>query len=250
MQKLRPRGMTALAAVLGSAALAASVAGLAMLGTARPGTAPFEAAKWLLQLSVVFVGAGLITAVLRQAELTRADRAVWTGYLQEVIAGTETVREARLLLEAHATAATYAEQIKKLLVVRASLRKLDAGQDMHDFPELRDHLKAMQSYLETLISEYGEKYLPVSRQQRLDEAAISHHLKQIAAQSTADTPPHLPETLSGPLQAGRMLEDAARFPHLSSFRTGFESSPFLLAYRSAKPLLEHRAGIKRAAGPT
>lgn len=245
-EKPKPRGMVAVALVLGLFAVGSGIGGLILLNTGRPGTTAFEIGKWLLQLATVFAGTGVIAAVLRQAEVMRAKRESWTGLLQEVIAAHDTVLTARLLLEAHATAKTYTEQIEKFVQVRAVLRRIASSPDLHDMPELRRQIVAMQEYLIKLGREYEREYLPVARQQRLDEEVLSFQLKELAKESKLDGLPVIPPVLAKPLPAGRQLADEGRFAELTKFRKDFDDGEFRQAYKEAKRLLESAAGIKRS----
>lgn len=238
-------GSMALAAALAVLAAAAAAGGIVLLELGKPNDASAEIGKWLLQLATVFLGTGVVGVMLRQVDLSRAKRESWTRLLQEVVAAHDTVQLAGRLLSAHATAKTYAEQIAKVSEVREILRRIMSSPEIHDEPELRDTLLRMRHYLKRLVKEYEAKYLPVSRQQRLDEEVLTYRLKELARKADDLSLPIIPESLASPFPAGSTLGDPERFPCLNEFRTNYKQSDFRLAYEMAKPILEHKAGIRR-----
>lgn len=231
--------------LLGALSVIAAATGITLLVNSSSSDARFEVAKWLLGLSTVLFGAGVLGAVLRLSDLTRARRESWARHLQDVVAAHDTAQLASRLLPAHATAKTYSEQMVRINEVRGILRRITTSEDLHDEPRLRNLLKAMRGYLKELTLEYNKNYLPVARQQRLDEAVLDVRLKQQAAASTAPDFPLVPAELAGVLPAGRALEDIKRFPFLHGFRYAFEETEFRKAYEAAKPILEEKAGVRR-----
>ncbi|MER6421153.1 hypothetical protein [Streptomyces sp. NPDC001137] len=240
--------LTGLALKLGAIAALSAVAGIVLLNYGQPNDTPTECGKWLLQLASVFAGAGAISALLRQVDLTRAQREVWVGFLQEVIAAHDRAHQASRLIPAHVTAKTYSEQIIELGNVRESLRRVMTSQQLHGDPLLRQHLQDMRRYLKKIIKEYNEKYLPVSRQQRLDEAYLSQRIATLG-KADSNQPPLIPDDLKGPLPAWQALADGSKFPSLVEFCNNFDESEFRRSYESAKPILEHHAGILRKQQP-
>lgn len=238
-------GSRRLAAALAVLAAAAAAGGIILLGFGRPNDASTEIGKWLLQLATVFLGTGVVGVMLRQVDLARAQRESWTRVLQEVILAHDTVQLAGRLLSAHATAKTYAEQITKVSEVREVLRRIMSSPEVHDDPELRGTLLRMRHYLKGLVKEYEAKYLPVSRQQRLDEEVLTYRLKELAREADNLSLPTIPESLAGPFPAGSKLSDPKEFPCLNEFRTNYKQSDFRLAYETAKPILEQKSGVRR-----
>jgi hypothetical protein len=72
--------------------------------------------------------------------------------------------------------------------VRGTLRRLSSAPGIHDDEALHDALLQMRRYLKLIIKEYQAKYLPVARQQRLDEAVLSFRLGELAKSEEAAFP--------------------------------------------------------------
>lgn len=241
--------MKRLAAFLAILAILAAAGAIVLLNLGEPNDTPTEVGKWLLQLATAFAVAGAVSAVIREVENLRAQRAAWANLLQDVIQANDTVLVARLLLAAHATAKTYSEQIQELIRVGATLRRIAAEPDVHKVPELRDAINRMYGYLARLALEYEDHYLPVTRQQRVDEERL-----KLLVQEAAKTPAleklsakKLADELREPMRAGQILKDAELFPNLAALRDGkeFEAGDFIAGYETAKRLLEKHAGIRR-----
>jgi hypothetical protein len=157
-------------------------------------------------------------------------------------------------LPAPATAKTYSEQIQELIRVGATLRRIAAEPDVHKDRELRDAINQMYGYLAKLALEYQKHYLPVARQQRVDEERLKLLAKDAAKTPAPEkltavelTPEELAAEVRQPMRAGRMLQNAKLFPGLAAFRDNgkFECSDFRRGYETAKRLLEKHAGIRR-----
>jgi hypothetical protein len=234
-----------LAVILGVLATVAAVLGIVFVVISDPNSALREIGKWCLQVALVFAGTGVVSIVVRRSELSRARRDAWAESLQQLINAHDDAQMAARLLSAHATAETYAEQVKTITAVRGILRRLSSAPGIHDDDRLHDALLVMRRYLKLVIKEYQEKYLPVARQQRLDEAVLTFRLGELA--KSGDAFPLLPAELGEPLPAGLALEDARRFPCLNEFRMGFKLSEFRRAYEVAKPIMQRRAGLPRGA---
>jgi hypothetical protein len=114
---------------------------------------------------------------LRQAWLAdfRSDK------LKRLVAATNRVRTARLLIPAHGSARTYGEQMRELLDTALEIRLIEheteaLGGDRHnpafpDWPDLRAKLQGLRKYLEQLHLEFQEHYEDLAEQQRLAENA-------------------------------------------------------------------------------
>jgi hypothetical protein len=238
----QPISLTRLAVILGGLASSAAVIGIVLVAQSASDDSSREIGKWVLQVALVFAGTGVVSVVVRQAELSRARRDAWTELLHELIGAHDAAQMASRLLSAHATAKTYSEQITVLTAARGTLRRLSSAPGVHEDKELHDALLAMRWYLKRLIKEYQEKYLPVARQQRLDEAVLGFRLGKVAESDRPDFPV-LPPELGQPLPAGLALQDAGRFPLLNEFRTAFKASKFREAYEVAKPIMQSKAGL-------
>jgi hypothetical protein len=110
-------------------------------------------------------------------------------------------------------------------------------------PELHHRISAMKDYLDALGREYKARYLPVGRQQRLDELWLSDRMK---AANTGEGTPALPELLEQPTEAWRQLENRARFPRLARLlrQDVFRIDVFRASYKLAKGHLEMHSGFR------
>jgi hypothetical protein len=234
--------MKRLAWFLAGLAVLAAVGGVVSLEESRADV-PGEVGKWMLGLATAFAVAGAVSVLVRQFEDRRAERAAWEGVLQDLVAASHTLLVARLLLRANKTASTYRDQFAEIVRARAVLRGIMARRDVFDYPDLREQLRVMRSYLDNLGKEYEKNYLRVARQQLIDEERLKQLVKEAVTGQTAEEPfGEAHERLS----AWRMLEDAEQFPLLTAFLGDklFESQ-FRYNYNEAKRLLEDRAGIRR-----
>ncbi|SNY36959.1 hypothetical protein SAMN05421748_10519 [Paractinoplanes atraurantiacus] len=250
----RPRGLVALAGALFVLAVGAAVAGIVLLrGAPSSASTSFEIGKWLLQLGTVLAGTGFITAVLRQAEVTRAKREAWTTMLQDLAVGQDAVEGATMRLISDATAETYADLIEKCRELRTLLRRIMALPEayQHD-SELRRQLHRMRVYLKPLILEYERHYLRVVRQHRLDEMILEARLQESVKDSRRRAVPTLPAPLGQPLGVGRLLSDGREFPALATLRGDFNRDEIEFfphseideAYERVKALLRRHIGMK------
>lgn len=234
--------LTGLALALGLITCLAAGTGMAMVALSAVDDPMRDIGRWCLQLALVFAGTGVIGVVLRQYELVRARRDAWAEMLHELIGAHDETQMAGRLLEAHATARTYAEQITVLTTTRGTLRRLSSAPQVQDDERLRNALLSMRKYLKEVIKEYQAKYLAIARQQRLDEAVLTERFKRLAESETSGFP-QVPIELSEPLPAGLALQDPRRFPRLNEFRTEFKASEFRTAYEVAKPIMQRNAGV-------
>ncbi len=204
--------------------------------------------RWCLQLALVFAGTGVVGVVVRRYELARASREAWAEMLHELVGAHDETQMAGRLLQAHATAKTYAEQITALTTARGTLRRLSSEPQVKDDETLRSALLRMRKYLKKVIKEYQAEYLAVARQQRLDEAVLTERFKRLAETETTAFPT-VPIELRRPLPAGLALQDVQRFPRLNEFTTGFKGSEFRKAYKVAKPIMQRNAGVPAKVEP-
>ncbi|GID29952.1 hypothetical protein [Paractinoplanes brasiliensis] len=250
----RPRGLVALAGSLFLLAVGAAVAGIVLLRSAPSSTSTsFEIAKWLLQLGTVLAGTGFITAVLRQAEVTRAKREAWTTMLQDMAVGQDAVEGATMRLISDATAETYADLIEKCREMRTLLRRIMALPEAYQHQsELRRQIHRMRLYLKPLILEYERHYLRVVRQARLDGMIIEARYQEAAKDSRQRNLPTLPTPLAQPMGVGRLLSDGQEFPALAILRRDFNQDEIEFfpeseideAYENVKALLRKQIGLK------
>jgi hypothetical protein len=234
--------LTGLAVILGLLAACAAVLGVVLVATSNAQGSLGEIGKWLLQAALLFTGTGVVSILVRQSELTRVRRDAWAELLQQLIAAYDSAQLAARLMSAHATAQTYSEQIMVLTSIRVAVRRLASAPEVQDDEPLHNELQTMRRYLKKLIKEYRDNYLPVARQQRLDEAVLSYRLKKLA-EGDRSLLPTLPEELSKPLPAGLALQDAHRFPVLNEFRENFKFSEFRTSYVAAKRMMQQKAGM-------
>jgi hypothetical protein len=244
MQGMRawPSTLAGVAIILGILAGLVAGLGIVFVGRSESDDPLRVIGTWLLQLSLVFAGTGVVSLVVRQSEVSRARREAWAESLHQLIGAHDEVQMASRLLSAHATAKTYAEQIKVLTSARGTLRRLASSPGVYEYALLHDELMKMRSYLKDLIKEYQQKYLRVARQQRLDELVLDYRLKSLAA-ADEQAFHELPDDLGKPLPAGLALQDPDQFPFLNDFRTSFKVGAFRSSYEAAKPLMQQKAGL-------
>jgi hypothetical protein len=239
---LGPQSLNGLAVMLGLLAGLAAVIGVLFVSSSSPEDGLRDIGRWCLQLALVFAGTGVVSVVVRQYELARTRRDAWTERLHELVGAHDDVQLAARLLSAHMTAKTYSEQVMVLTSARATLRRLASVPDVQADTQLHGDLVAMRRYLKYLVKEYQQHYLPVARQQRLDEAVLTFKLRAIA-EVPGSKFPELPPELGLPLPAGLALQDPERFPCLNDLTTRFNESSFREAYTRSKPNMQLKAGI-------
>ena len=203
---------------------------------------------------------------LKSVEQAREDRAAWRDLLREVVGVDQTVAVARQLIAAHKTAKTYSEQYAKILAVRLTLRRvwldpLVANDKIGEgeAKPIRDHLDRMKEYVDKLGEEYEKFYLPVARQQRIDEEYLKQRTEELASGRGAppnptdqvdgpaadrQRPPDLDDPYYLPTLAWTMLRNPHQFKRLAELLDAFERSDFIGGFNDVKPMLERRAGIK------
>ena len=193
--------LTGLAVALGLIACLTAATGMILVMLSAVDDPMRDIGRWCLQLALVFAGTGVVGVVVRQYELVRARRDAWAEMLHQLVGAHDETQMAGRLLEAHATAKTYAEQITVLTNTRGTLRRLSSAPQVQDEETLRNALLTMRKYLKEVIKEYQAKYLAVARQQRLDEAVLTERFKRLAESQTTGVP-QVPIELSKPLQRG------------------------------------------------
>jgi ABC-type nickel/cobalt efflux system permease component RcnA len=136
-----------------------------------------EALKVLLQLVVIGIIGGFATWLLneRGKEQERAEtRRHQTAARQEtlndfrrsavarVVAATNVVRKAPLLIDAHRSKKTYGEQLRAILDAQLELALLrheyESATVFTRWPQIREEINKMEQYLFTLIDEWRDKY--------------------------------------------------------------------------------------------
>jgi hypothetical protein len=211
-----------------------------------------DVGRSLLALAVTFSVGGAAAAALKAVDGARDDRAAWRDMLRDIVEVDQTLEVARQLIAAHKTAKTYSEQYVRILAARLILRRVwfdplvaNDSTRKGEAASIRDHLDHMKGYVDALGAEYERSYLPVARQQRIDEEYLKLRTTELAART--GPPPALDDPVYQPTSAWAMLRDTARFPLLEALldETRFESSAFLTAYTALKPMLEQRAGIQQ-----
>lgn len=204
----RPSGMVALAAVLFLLATGVVVAGIALLRSSPTASgASFEVGRWLLQLGTVLAGTGLITAVFRQVDLTRARRESWTTMLQGLVVRQDAVEGAAMRMESNPDAATYADLVERCRDLRALLRRIIALPEVHNSDgSLRQQVDRMRRYLKPLVKEHERNFLRISRQESLDQKILEVRIQKLAKDadgSGAPTAGQLPADGRQQAPAGR-----------------------------------------------
>ncbi|GAA1778513.1 hypothetical protein GCM10009681_56720 [Luedemannella helvata] len=231
-------------------ALGSAVAGfVAIRYSVTSSGVSYEIGKWLLQLTTVFTGAGFITAVFRQVEITRAKRDAWMTTLQDLVVGQDALEGACMRLISNSNAETYADMIEKCRELRAMLRRIIALPEAYDRSgDMRRHVQRMRQYLKPLIHEYERHYMHIQRQGRLDEKALEARLDELVKINQ----PVLTEDLLKWTSVGELLRDARQFPSLAACLQDFdegeiqfmEDSELDSAYESVKRILQKNAGVE------
>jgi hypothetical protein len=237
-------------------AVACAVAGFVALRHAPPtsGVAS-EVGRWLLQLATVFTGAGFITAVFRQIEVTRVRREAWTEMLQDLVVAQDVLESAFLRLIRNTSSETYTDMIERCREMRAMLRRIIALPEADDRPEeppgeLRREVQRMRHYLKPLVLEYEQHCLRILRQGRLDAKVLEARLA-VAAEGDQ---PVLSEELLKPASVATLILDPKEFPALAACQLDFdgtkiqfkEHSELDSAYERVKGILRKNAGVARA----
>ncbi|MGW5581061.1 hypothetical protein [Micromonospora chokoriensis] len=247
----RPRDLMALGSALFLLALTSAVAGFVTLRSSPTPSGPaFQIGIWLLQLATVFTGTGVITAVFRQVEVTRAKREAWTRMLQDLVVAQDALEGAFMRLVSNTNAETYTGVIEKCREMRAMLRRIIALPEAYDRPgDLRLHVQRMRKYLKPLIKEYESHCLRITTQERLDQKVLDSMLEELSK----ETRPILGTNILQPMRVADILRDTEQFPELAACLDDFnaseiqfkEDSEFDSAYESLKLLLQKTAGVNR-----
>lgn len=247
----RPRGMVALAALLFLLAAGVVVAGIALLrGSPKPTGASFEIGRWLLQLGTVLAGTGLITAVFRQVDVTRARRESWTTMLQDLVVGQDAVEGAAMRLVSNPDAETYADLVERCCNLRAILRRIIALPEVHNSDAtLRRQIDRMRRYLKPLVKEHEHHLLRIRRQESLDQKILEMRFQGLAKDTERSGPPASGQ-LFRPMGVSKLLRDEDEFPALAAFLRDFDEtesefwarSEIDKAYEEVKSILRKNAG--------
>ncbi|MEV4825736.1 hypothetical protein [Micromonospora sp. NPDC049274] len=247
----RPRDLMALGSALFLLALTSAVAGFVILRSTPTSSGPaFQIGTWLLQLATVFTGTGVIAAVFRQVEVTRAKREAWTRMLQDLVVAQDALEGAFMRMISNANAETYTDVIEKCREMRAMLRRIIALPEAYARPgDLRLQVQRMRKYLKPLIKEYESNCLRITIQGRLDQKILDAKLEELSKESQSA----LPADLLQPMLVGQILRDAEQFPELAARLEDFnvsnvqfkEESELDSAYESLKLLLQRTAGVDR-----
>ncbi len=149
----------------------------------------------------IFVAASAGTIVKGLVELARDERkekARQRIFKQHVLLDLKAVYNAtetsRLLIDAHRSAKTYGEEIRRMISSRVRLsnvkRALESG--TVDFGTSTDGLQGcitcMLAYQSVLGEEYRQNYLQVSRKQRVDEVRYKAIAESMLNQRVGDDP--------------------------------------------------------------
>lgn len=236
----RPYGWLSLVLLVLGVAVAAS--GVVFLESSSKADVNAELGKWLLTVAAGLVITGALSAVVKDIDQRRTEREAWHALLNDLVAANQTFALARLRLVARQSAKSYQEQLDEFMRARVELRRIKATRIVIGEPPLHECISAMVDYLDALGREYEARYLPVARQQRLDELWLSDQMK---AANTGDGAPALPELLEKPTEAWRQLQNRARFPRLARLLCqDFRIDVFRANYKLAKGRLEMHAGFR------
>jgi hypothetical protein len=111
----------------------------------------------------------------------------------------DRVGRARLLIPAHKSVKTYGEEMRDMIESRVQLRnvmraleKRAEGVDESLRGAVTRHIKRMEGYLDTLTSEFRDRYKELSDIQRAYEERAQAMLKRYAENTADQYPPRLP----------------------------------------------------------
>jgi hypothetical protein len=249
----RPRGMVAFAAALFLLAVGAVVAGVALLRSSPTASgASFEVGRWLLQLGTVLAGTGLITAVFRQVDASRARRESWTTMLQDLVVRQDAIEGAGMRVASNPDAETYADLAEQCRDLRALLRRIIALPEVHQGDgSLRQQIDRIRRYLKPLVEEHERNTLRLSRQESLDKKIFDARLQRLA-KATGRLRPSTTGRVFQPTGVSKLLRDEKEFPALAALmrdldhsESGFrEQSEIDKAYEKVKSGLRRNAGAR------
>jgi hypothetical protein len=227
---------------LGIVAVAAVVGGLLLLHRSANAVFDAEVGKWLLTVATALVLTGALSLVVKEIDQRRGQRQAWQGLLHDLVAANQMVVMVRLRLNANRSALAYHEQLAELVCARLELKRISGIDIVIADERLRDHVNEMQTYVEGLGKECAAGYLPVARQQRLDELWLTERMKAVCGSSGA---PELPDELACPTKAWKLLTDKSQFPRLAALLDpeAFEVDAFRINYKLAKRRLQIHAGF-------
>ena len=186
-----------------SALAAAALAGFVYLARFRLHTKSeeiqLELAKACLGVLVAAVAGTVLKTITDRTRTILKEEARQRVFKQHMLADLKAVHDAmetaRTLIEAHRSAKSYGEQIRRLGRSRVRLQAVERAilADNIDFQVAREGLLGcvahMVRYIRSLEDEYHEKYLEASRMQRVDEEA-NKDLAAKAGKSGVQPEPH------------------------------------------------------------
>ena len=213
-----------------------------------------DVGKALLTLAVTFSVGGAAAAWFRVLEQIRQDQAAWRDLLRDVVEVDQTVQVARQLIAAHKTANAYSEQYANIVTARLALRRVwldPLVANDKQVKTIQGHIDQMKKYVDKLGEEYEKCYLPVARQELIDEEYLKRRAEELASshggglaydgQQQSD----LQDPVYFPTLAWKMLRDPQRFERLVEFLERYKQSDFVKGFKCVKPMFEKRAGIPR-----
>ncbi|MFI2278475.1 hypothetical protein ACH45F_39580 [Catenuloplanes sp. NPDC020197] len=254
MSAWRPRGIVVLAVVLFLLATGVTVAGILLLIGAPTASGVWsEIGRWLLQLGTVLAGTGLITAVFRQVDITRARRESWTAILQDLVVGQDAIEGAAMRLVSTPDARTYADLVERCREMRALLRRVIALPEVYNSDgTLRQQIHRMRHYLKPIVKEHELRLLRVSRQESLDKKILEMRIQSLA-KNTDRSQSANSEQMFRPMGVSKILRDEDEFPALAAFLRDFDDtegefrpqSEIDKAYEDVKVILRRNSGAYR-----
>jgi hypothetical protein len=163
-----------------------------------------ELRKTLYTASLTLIFGGLIGGVLKillddftrsrqkrdnDAILERQKREENAGFIQRVLNDLKSVHDrvgrVRIVIPAHQSALTYGNEMRDLIEARVTLKNVlralhgpAEGMSETTRQQVVGHIESMETYLETLTTEFADKYKSLSDRQRIYEAQITARLKE------------------------------------------------------------------------
>ena len=125
----------------------------------------------------------LFDALAARRERHEATQVFYRNILDDLKAIYDEMERSRLLIEAHQSARTYGEQMRKLPDAVIRLRNIERAL-RPGFArlerELGDPLAGLTDFLTELLDEYRKRYIDISRLQSQDEATNAYSRKLVA----------------------------------------------------------------------
>jgi hypothetical protein len=167
--------------------------------------AEFRKSLYAGAVTLFFAGllGGMVKVLLDEVAAAKRKREDAGTFVVNVLADLKSVYDrvarARILIPAHKSVKTYGEEMRDLIEARVQLRNVTRalerraeGIDEKSRDEITCRIHQMETYLETLTSEFRDNYKELSDKQRGYEERTEVILKRFAEAEGIEDPPDLP----------------------------------------------------------